>query len=189
MRVGMVLFLAVFWLCGCSADDAAQDTDGSVADATIDATLPGCASIDDFCASELSGSQCPTTLDNADDAGTWNSTGSCTIYQSTNMCGGNDLSEAGTLIDAGDVLLDIAGTHAGLLLFYDSTSRQLVGAASFVDQVQQRCWGVTPPTYCAEITDGAACCDWSTGILFQSVDAGACALLNGGILDAGDAGD
>jgi hypothetical protein len=193
MRIGVIRFAAFFTaicvLCGCSADDAAQDTDASAADATIDATAPGCLSLDDLCAMELPGVPCPSSLDIADDAGTWNGNGSCTLYQSTNMCGGNDVSEAGVIIDAGDILLDIAETHTGLLVFYDSSTRQLVGAASFENQVQQQCWGVIPPTYCAEITDGAACCDWSTGVLFQSFDAGVCKLLPGGNSSTVDAGD
>ncbi len=193
MRTGAIGFAAIFTaiagLCGCSADDASTDDDASVPDATVDAVAPGCMSLADLCASELPGVPCPSTLDIADDAGTWNGNGSCTLYQSTNTCGGNDTSEAGTLIDAGDIMLDIAETTTGLLVFYDSTTRQMVGAASFENQVQQQCWGVVPPTYCAEITDGAACCDWSTGVLFQSFDAGVCKLLPGGNSGASDSGN
>jgi hypothetical protein len=176
-------------LCGCSADDAAQDIDASIDDAGDATVSSGCMSLADFCATELSGVSCPSSLDIADDAGTWSGNGSCTLYQSTNTCGGNDLSEAGLVIDAGDVMLDIDETDTGLLLFYDSTTRQLVGAASFENRVQQQCWGELPPTYCAEISDGGACCDWSTGVLFQSFDAGVCHLLDGGTSSTADASD
>jgi hypothetical protein len=184
-----LFFSAICGLCACSADDAAQDPDASTLDATLDGTVPGCASIDDFCASRLPGSICPTTLDLADDAGTWSGTGNCTIYQSTNMCGGNDVSEAGTLLDAGDVLLDIAGVDTGLLLFYDSTSRQLVGAQYVSNQIQEQCWGTVPPNFCELVTDGGGCCNWYTGTLFGTFDAGVCYPLSGGNSDAGDAGD
>jgi hypothetical protein len=173
-------------LCACDADDASLDASTDDAgDATIGSA---CLDIADLCATELPGVSCPSTLDIADDSGTWSGNGSCTLYQSTNLCGGNDVSEAGLVIDAGDILLDIAETDTGLVLFYDSQSGQLVGAASFANQTQQQCWGVIPPANCASVTDGAACCNWSTGVLFQSFDAGACQLLpvaDSGAVDAG----
>jgi hypothetical protein len=148
----MIALAAIFGLvsrvCGCSASDAAQDNDAS----TDDANGAGCESLADFCASV----SCPSTLADADDAGTWASFGpqpNCYILQSSNVCSGQiEIAQRG-------------GVDTAETFFYDQASGALVGASRIINL----------KTTCGGTIGGGNCDDsWMLAPLFGVLDAGAC---------------
>ncbi len=196
LRVGMVAITAIFALNGCTSDDAFDDVDagGNTADASAadafantEASTPDascsifgvdhhrtscpCGSLADFCdggAEYGPKNICDLTLDQVDEISAWNGSNSCDLFQSSNTCGNDVQLVLGGGVDFADEL------------YYDVTTRKLVGALLVVN-LPQTCWGAIPPLGC-DVSVDSNCCSWSGGQLFESE-------CDAGIGDAGNDAD
>jgi len=190
LRLGMVAFTAIFALVGCSGDDSFGDDDagGNSGDASIDGSFDanvidggpdsGCVveypDYPNLCCGSLAfgcgyADACGMTLDQAEDGGT----GSSCVVESTNV------------ID-NDVAIATHGTDTQTILYFDVTTRQLVGIGGFVaNEGNLFCYGVVPPPTCDNegyFPDASVCSDWN-----YKVVSGGCS--GPGIGDAGTDAD